>query len=327
RRRSEEEEEAPSRPRGGGAPGSAARTTEEQQRGSSRARGERAEERSIEVDSPWTPRSGSVCSACLSAAPSACASPFSPSRARAPGAAPEPAESLAAAVLAATHMRCGEGALRWLAEPLRGALDAVAEAEARCSRSSGYARLLAEPQRGLFLGGRLMDEARGASRSLEPNPVRQLEHDLDDLLDSARQAQEQLQALVAPSQGAWPPGQVAEKPEAFPMALFAYNPGVKPRAAAEVKALASYGPAEGGRRHRHLLDLARLSLVFGSCEMLQLGLDSVLRQFKVLGVRNLFRCPSRSLVWTRRVEARPATVQEGTKTLFPNPPWLGIRFE
>ncbi|CAK0810842.1 unnamed protein product, partial [Prorocentrum cordatum] len=102
---------------------------------------------------------------------------------------------------------------RWLAEPLRGALDAVAEAEARCSRSSGYARLLAEPQRGLFLGGRLMDEARGASRSLEPNPVRQLEHDLDDLLDSARQAQEQLQALVAPSQGAWPPGQVAEKPE------------------------------------------------------------------------------------------------------------------
>ncbi|CAK0810844.1 unnamed protein product, partial [Prorocentrum cordatum] len=211
---------------------------------------------------------------------------------------------------------------RWLAEPLRGALDAVAEAEARCSRSSGYARLLAEPQRGL-----LMDEARGASRSLEPNPVRQLEHDLDDLLDSARQAQEQLQALVAPSQGAWPPGQVAEKPEAFPMALFAYNPGVKPRAAAEVKALASYGPAEGGRRHRHLLDLARLSLVFGSCEMLQLGLDSVLRQFKVLGVRNLFRCPSRSLVWTRRVEARPATVQEGTKTLFPNPPWLGIRFE
>ncbi|CAK0810841.1 unnamed protein product, partial [Prorocentrum cordatum] len=216
---------------------------------------------------------------------------------------------------------------RWLAEPLRGALDAVAEAEARCSRSSGYARLLAEPQRGLFLGGRLMDEARGASRSLEPNPVRQLEHDLDDLLDSARQAQEQLQALVAPSQGAWPPGQVAEKPEAFPMALFAYNPGVKPRAAAEVKALASYGPAEGGRRHRHLLDLARLSLVFGSCEMLQLGLDSVLRQFKVLGVRNLFRCPSRSLVWTRRVEARPATVQEGTKTLFPNPPWLGIRFE
>ncbi|CAK0810832.1 unnamed protein product, partial [Prorocentrum cordatum] len=208
RRRSEEEEEAPSRPRGGGAPGSAARTTEEQQRGSSRARGERAEERSIEVDSPWTPRSGSVCSACLSAAPSACASPFSPSRARAPGAAPEPAESLAAAVLAATHMRCGEGALRWLAEPLRGALDAVAEAEARCSRSSGYARLLAEPQRGL-----LMDEARGASRSLEPNPVRQLEHDLDDLLDSARQAQEQLQALVAPSQGAWPPGQVAEKPE------------------------------------------------------------------------------------------------------------------
>ncbi|CAK0810840.1 unnamed protein product [Prorocentrum cordatum] len=174
---------------------------------------------------------------------------------------------------------------------------------------------------------RLMDEARGASRSLEPNPVRQLEHDLDDLLDSARQAQEQLQALVAPSQGAWPPGQVAEKPEAFPMALFAYNPGVKPRAAAEVKALASYGPAEGGRRHRHLLDLARLSLVFGSCEMLQLGLDSVLRQFKVLGVRNLFRCPSRSLVWTRRVEARPATVQEGTKTLFPNPPWLGIRFE
>ncbi|CAK0810846.1 unnamed protein product [Prorocentrum cordatum] len=116
-------------------------------------------------------------------------------------------------------------------------------------------------------------------------------------------------------------------PQAFPMALFAYNPGVKPRAAAEVKALASYGPAEGGRRHRHLLDLARLSLVFGSCEMLQLGLDSVLRQFKVLGVRNLFRCPSRSLVWTRRVEARPATVQEGTKTLFPNPPWLGIRFE
>ncbi|CAK0810845.1 unnamed protein product, partial [Prorocentrum cordatum] len=115
--------------------------------------------------------------------------------------------------------------------------------------------------------------------------------------------------------------------QAFPMALFAYNPGVKPRAAAEVKALASYGPAEGGRRHRHLLDLARLSLVFGSCEMLQLGLDSVLRQFKVLGVRNLFRCPSRSLVWTRRVEARPATVQEGTKTLFPNPPWLGIRFE
>eukprot|EP00933_Yihiella_yeosuensis_P080212 TRINITY_DN93614_c0_g1_i1.p1 TRINITY_DN93614_c0_g1~~TRINITY_DN93614_c0_g1_i1.p1 ORF type:complete len:736 (+),score=171.92 TRINITY_DN93614_c0_g1_i1:298-2208(+) len=78
------------------------------------------------------------------------------------------------------------------------------------------------------------------------------------------------------------------------MALFAYNPGVKSPEAAKIKALVRYGPAEGTRRHRHLLDLARLSLVFASSDLLLAGLETMTGQFEVVDVRNSFRLPSKS---------------------------------
>merc|ERR1719450_580689 len=75
--------------------------------------------------------------------------------------------------------------------------------------------------------------------------------------------------------------------------LFAYNPGTKPRAAAQTKAFVRYGPGEGSRRYRNLLDLARLALVFASCDLLQLGLEEALKRFQVLDVRNRFGSPGR----------------------------------
>merc|ERR1719399_2775015 len=98
--------------------------------------------------------------------------------------------------------------------------------------------------------------------------------------------------MIAPGVS-WPTGTVRPNPAGCPIAHYAYDPGVKSRVAARTKAFVRYGPTEGPRRHRHLLDVARLKLVFSSCEMLQAGLDQILRRFEVVDVRNFFATPGR----------------------------------
>jgi len=128
----------------------------------------------------------------------------------------------------------------------------------------------------------------------EPGPIRQVQDDLEQLLATAERAQAMLENLIAPKEKPWRPGEQRQKPSAVPMASFAYSYGVKNMEAARTKAVVQYGPAEGEKRFRHLLDLARISLVFRNCDFLQHGLDLILTQFEVVDVRNGFRNPPRS---------------------------------
>ncbi|CAE7774575.1 unnamed protein product [Symbiodinium sp. CCMP2592] len=100
------------------------------------------------------------------------------------------------------------------------------------------------------------------------------------------------------------------------MASFAYSHGVKSIEAADTKpdcklfdavtakyalssrlfgkALVRFGPAEDARRYRHVLDMARIGLVFQNCDFLQDALDLILSQFEVVDVRNKFRTACRT---------------------------------
>merc|ERR1719336_163840 len=84
----------------------------------------------------------------------------------------------------------------------------------------------------------------------------------------------------------WLPEQKISAPRVAKSALFAYNPGPKSRAAAQFKAFVRFGPSEGTNRFRHLLDIARLCLVFSDCAALRLGLEQVQEEFEVVDIRN-----------------------------------------
>lgn len=129
---------------------------------------------------------------------------------------------------------------------------------------------------------------------MEPDPICQPTGDLLKLLEAAELAQEQLKSSVALAPGApWPRGDAKSQPGGVPDALFAFDPGTKGDAAARVKASALYGPGDGSQRHRHLLDLSRMALVFPSCDLLQAGLEHIIRRFQVVRVANYFGTPTR----------------------------------
>jgi len=158
---------------------------------------------------------------------------------------------------------------------------------------SGFASLCSRSSQRLFQE-HLLPEVEGWSHRLEPDPIRQVEDDIDALLGSAAKAQASLKEEIAGvHHKVWAVGTVKSHPTGVPMALFAYDPGVKTKEEAETKAKVCYGPGEGVQRHRHLTDLSRLQLVFSSCDVLQAGLEHILKRFEVVDVRNHFNTPGR----------------------------------
>lgn len=168
------------------------------------------------------------------------------------------------------------------------------EALARLERSDGgFAALAARPSQRLF-SERLLPDVEGRARRVEPDPICQPTGDLPKLLEAAELAQKHLKSSVALAPGApWPRGDAKSQPGGVPDALFAFDPGTKGEAAARVKASALYGPGDGNQRHRHLLDLSRMALVFPSCDLLQAGLEHIIRRFQVVRVVNYFGTPTR----------------------------------
>lgn len=159
------------------------------------------------------------------------------------------------------------------------------------NQDPGFANLCSRSSLKLFQA-HLLPEVEGWAHRLEPDPIRQVEDDLDNLLNIAAKAQEALKEEIAPG-GQWKSGGMRSNPSGIPTALWAYDPGVKPKTSAETKALVRYGPGEGAQRYRHLLDLSRLQICFASCDMLQAGLEQVLKNFEVVDVRNYFGNPGR----------------------------------
>jgi hypothetical protein len=216
---------------------------------------------------------------------------------------PEPASAqadcLLTAVVAALHSKSGglfqpaPGDLKKLAAPLRQAVSVYRETEKACenSESSGFRSLCQMPSQRIFQA-RLVPEAFIQTRYTEPDHIRQVEERLDVLLQDAAQAHRLLRQRVAPDQEWSQPSDLC-RPGAVPTALYACDPGPKARSQAETKAAVRFGAAEGPRRYRHLLDLARLTLVFANSEMLMAALEGILRQFEVVRVRNYFQTPGR----------------------------------
>ncbi|OLQ05592.1 hypothetical protein AK812_SmicGene11207 [Symbiodinium microadriaticum] len=100
-----------------------------------------------------------------------------------------------------------------------------------------------------------------------------------------------LESLIAPKDHAWRPGELRHKPSGVPMASFAYSHGVKSMEVALGDAnYSGYTKA----RYRHVLDMARIGLVFQNCDFLQDALDLILSQFEVVDVRNKFRTACRT---------------------------------
>jgi len=174
---------------------------------------------------------------------------------------------------------------------LRRCMKCYRDALQQLQQDSGFASLCSRTSQRLFQE-HLLPEVEGWAHRLEPDPIRQVEDDLEALLTSAAKAQETLKEDVAPG-ASWPCGSMRSSPTGVPTALWAYDPGVKTRLSSETKALVRFGPGEGSARYRHLTDLSRLQIVFASCDMLQAGLEHILKRFEVVDVRNHFSNPGR----------------------------------
>eukprot|EP00443_Scrippsiella_acuminata_P042059 CAMPEP_0115289562 /NCGR_PEP_ID=MMETSP0270-20121206/63575_1 /TAXON_ID=71861 /ORGANISM="Scrippsiella trochoidea, Strain CCMP3099" /LENGTH=1481 /DNA_ID=CAMNT_0002706749 /DNA_START=54 /DNA_END=4496 /DNA_ORIENTATION=- len=161
----------------------------------------------------------------------------------------------------------------------------------------------------LHADGQLMEDEEGFRRCCAPDPIRQLTDDFESLLTAAQRAQAVLLMtfIDAPKNfqeldRRWPIGTKHSCARAAPSAAFAYNPGPKSKQAACKKAQVQFGPSEGPRRFMHLLDLARLSLVFKDSSMLRTGLEHILDRFEVVQVRNHYQPQMQGLLGERWVE-------------------------
>mmetsp|Transcript_19 Transcript_19/g.64 ORF Transcript_19/g.64 Transcript_19/m.64 type:complete len:994 (-) Transcript_19:60-3041(-) len=247
--------------------------------------------------------------------------PCEPQEPQAPQRAPleltTQADVLLAAVVSAIQMRIGysrmlsAAEMKELSTPLKAAFSVYKETLSIAEKGDGFAQLTFRESQRLFLEGSLLPDSEGCRACSEPDPIRQVEESLDDLLTTAHAAQETLEKLVAPGGVAWRHGTVRPSPGGVPTALFAYNPGVKSEHAAKVKGFVRYQPSSGRKRYHHLLDLARLTLVFANCEMLQAGLDHICDNFEVLDVRNHFALPHRLGTRFMEVQLVLSTVAAG----------------
>jgi hypothetical protein len=180
---------------------------------------------------------------------------------------------------------------RPLSHTLKDVVKIYRDAQKNCEASDGYLALCNRSSERLYRQ-RLQPEFEGWSKNFEPDPIMQVEEDLDALMSSAKKAHAHLKQLVVGTR-TWNGG-VSSHPEGVPIALFAYDNGLKRRDHARAKARFRNGPSEHGSGcYKHLLDLSRLLLVFSSCDMLQSGLDQILRSFEVVCVKNFFNRPAR----------------------------------
>merc|ERR1719203_635575 len=161
----------------------------------------------------------------------------------------------------------------------------------------GAPYLAKTPCQRMFDNGRLLEDPVGFHNCCEPDPIRQIEDDLDVLMERAEEAQLQLLCLIGGPEDAtpqtiserWKPGGQWYHPKATKKAELAFNPGVKSRQAAMAKAVVRYWPAEREQGYRHITDLARVGLVFTDATQLRARLDHVLEQFDVISVRNYYQ--------------------------------------
>jgi len=245
---------------------------------------------------------------------------------------PELSDVVLASVNSVVALRCGVNPeevspmmLSGRAVDMKEVLEAYRRAQRTSDSQPGGAGALREMRsKRLYAGGYLMQDLKGYSKMIEPDPIRQLDEDLDTLLTAAECAQTVLVNMFGPPPGRgqeWRAGKF-ERPRHARSALFAYNPGVKSRDAAERKAFVRYGPATRERRFSHVLDLARIGLVFKNSIDILLAIRDIHECFEVVQVRN-FYCPSiQNHVGERWVEIC-VVVTEG----LPQPHVCEIRLE
>jgi len=200
-----------------------------------------------------------------------------------------------------------------LVEPLKAAMTEYRSAyEESQLLGDGASYLKTIPSMRLFANGSLMEEPAGWHNCCEPDPLRQTEDDFDVLMELAEKAQAVLLSEVGPEAGdkfcaeklgrQWPKGAKWNHPRATKKAQFAYNPGVKPRDVALAKAFVRYGPSERENRFRHLLDLARCTLVFSDATMMRAGLEQIIDRFEVIDVRNWYNPSYQNLLGEKYIE-------------------------
>eukprot|EP00928_Gymnodinium_smaydae_P061057 TRINITY_DN4510_c0_g1_i2.p1 TRINITY_DN4510_c0_g1~~TRINITY_DN4510_c0_g1_i2.p1 ORF type:complete len:1268 (+),score=185.38 TRINITY_DN4510_c0_g1_i2:75-3878(+) len=176
-----------------------------------------------------------------------------------------------------------------LVKPLQAAMQVYQEALKNCETDEGYLSLRFRPSLDLYQE-RLMAQPDGWARGVQPDSIMQIQDDLNDLRATAKLAQALLKQHIVGNLD-WKRGTAKPHPAKLPLALYAYDPGVKSEASARAKATSRFGPSEGSNCYRHLLDLSRLLLVFSTCDMLQAGLDQIIKRFEVVSVRNYFSTP------------------------------------
>eukprot|EP00443_Scrippsiella_acuminata_P068862 CAMPEP_0115394162 /NCGR_PEP_ID=MMETSP0271-20121206/12124_1 /TAXON_ID=71861 /ORGANISM="Scrippsiella trochoidea, Strain CCMP3099" /LENGTH=1717 /DNA_ID=CAMNT_0002817825 /DNA_START=1 /DNA_END=5155 /DNA_ORIENTATION=- len=237
------------------------------------------------------------------------------------------AQHAAVIVNACVALRCGctkdqapTVGLRPLLEPLKAAIGAYrTAAQGSETAGEGFSYLRTRPSQRLFLDGWLLDDGEAWHQQCEPDPIRQLDEDFEALMTNAEAAHTLLMQMVGSKhdepcvediEERWRVGEKIMHPRAAKTALFAYNPGIKSRDAAQMKAFVRYGPAEGSRRFRHLLDLSRLSLIFSDCANLRAGLDQLLEEFEVVDIRNHYLPGMLGLLGERYIEVL-VVVKEG----------------
>lgn len=191
-------------------------------------------------------------------------------------------------------------------EPIKAAMAPFrAAAQGSANGGDGSAQLRARSSQRLFMDGLLMDDVEAWQKQCEPDPIRQLEEDFNVLMEHAEAAHQVLLQAVGPRSRAGPEWRIGERydrPQAARSALFAMNPGVKSRSAAQMKAFVRYGPSEGPRRFRHLVDLSRVTIVFSDCATLRSGLEQILDEFEVVDVRNHYLPNAVGLIGERYVQ-------------------------
>lgn len=191
-------------------------------------------------------------------------------------------------------------------------LTMYAEAQDNCRTMSTAALDLMQTQR-IYNDKELVPDEKGFDFCIEPCPLMQKTENLDQLLTEAEKAHWSLLARIGPQDTStmshidalelikkrWPSGSRWHNPVAARGATFAYNPGPKTKSSTWAKAFTRYGPTVGTTRHRHMLDLARCTLVFPNQTLLRSGLQQITQDFRVVGIHNYYSPKFQNLLGDR----------------------------
>lgn len=201
-------------------------------------------------------------------------------------------------VVAALQMHCGcqfgdkIADIKRLLESIKLFIPEVRDGSVQCEKAEGYMSMTQRASQRVAQQS-LRPDFELWAHCMEPDSIRQVEDDLTDLIETAEAAQAELERLVHGAQhGPWKPGEPQRKPMGVPMAVFAYSSGPKSLEAARAKAHVVYGPCERNNCYRHVLDYARLGLVFQGYDQLQQGIEEIISSFEVHSVRNYVKSPN-----------------------------------